>query len=181
MKKYIVIAFALALISFASAAHAEVYPIAGVSIVGREKLCTGCKPTSKMFRIVNTDSAGNFKLLDLTTDATYELYFNDGAHDPFGVFKATNGVIAGKLTVEVSGQPTPKASFVVGQWPANKIAALKEVLIKEGVLTSTDAAAKTKTTELRAAIMAFQKKYNIKQTGELGPLTVAQLNKVAQK
>jgi hypothetical protein len=205
MKKIFVLALIVVGFSTAPLTQAIVQPVPGVLILAKEKLCTGCPPTSKTFATTVAGTDGIFKLESLDVDASYEIYYNDEALAPLGIYKAKNGIIAGRLSIEffdshtkAKPQPTtaPAAktppttqatptinhdTFISGNWDDAHLNKLKQLLIKEGTLPATTATGKTKVTDLRDAIAGFQKKHGLKLTGELGPATVSALNKAVLK
>ena len=137
--------------------------------------CTGtCIATT------TSDANGIFTFKNLD-DGNYDIYYGNESLPAIAIMASQNGEISGSLAVTftvgtVSTGVAPADPFVYGHWDTEQLTRLKTLLVAQSVLTVADSNNATTKADLKDAIIAFQKKYGITQTGQLGPKTVAKLN-----
>ena len=155
-------------------------PIVGADIIIKPAGCNVCQTGLDIndFKYITTNTDGIFKATNLKVGKQYSVYYGNESLPPIATITTTDGTIHGKILVDIYGSDTAKTPFVYGSWNTEKTNALKALFIKEGVLTQTTALNTLAIKDLSSAIKAFQKKYKIDQTGQLGPKTVMKLNEV---
>ncbi len=167
-------------------AHAAIKPIPGAEIIARKQCPSSTSicptvPGTATFKFTTTGTDGAFSLGGLEPGAPYDVYYGNESLPPIIITKATTaGTISGKLIIDIYGEN--KTKFAVGEWNSERLSKLKEILAREKVMSETIDLAKTPITDttVRNCIKAFQKKYNITQTGTIGPITTQKLNDLVE-
>ncbi len=113
----------------------------------------------------------------------------------FGSMRITHAIETSKTSVTTRGESAfeqvvysnekkievDQPIFEKQKWDEGRLNLLREVLKQESISTSQGVLPKTRVSDFSQEVKQFQKKYNLPQTGTIGPLTTKTLNTVVAR
>ncbi len=123
--------------------------------------------------VVNSETDGYFIFNDIEI-GQYELFLY-GEVISLGKYNTQNGKISGKVLINIDENTDP---FTEKNWNANHLKRLGYILHLQNILPPDITLTEVTSPKIKNYIKKFQAKYNIRQTGNLGPSTILKLNEI---